>query len=332
MPELSIIMPLYNTEKYVGQAVQSLLSQSYTDFELIIVDDASTDGSFDVVKSLKDNRIKILTNDRNHGIVFSRNRGLIDAVGRFIAPFDSDDIALPDKFMKQIRFLKDHPEYGMLGSWIRMIDEKGNLLKKGWSLKASPEQIPSQLLFRNYFAQLSVVIRREAIPQGGYVEGYNMAEDYRMWIEVARNFKVWNYPEYLVYYRIHPGSVTDGNTERLNQYESKVFEYSFKFLDIQIDQNHASLLHLINNDDNILEIGKLKQIEEFLLLILNKNAIRRVYDQDQLIKVVLNRWIKACYKSRGMNVKTVNQFLTSPLWKFYFTNKNDKHIISSWIC
>lgn len=316
-------MPLYNTEKYVGQAVQSLLSQSYTDFELIIVDDASTDGSIEVVKSFKDSRIKILSNEQNQGIVFSRNRGLKEAVGRFIAPFDSDDIALPEKFMKQIRFLKDHPEYGMLGSWIKMIDEKGSLLKKGWRLMASPEQIPSQLLFRNYFAQLSVVIRREAIPQGGYVKGFNMAEDYRMWVEVARNFKVWNYPEYLVYYRIHPGSVTDGNTERLNQYESKVFEYSFKFLDIQIDQNHALLLHLINNDDNILEIEKLKQIEAFLLLILHHNTTHHVYDQDQLIKVVLNRWIKVCFKARYLHFKMANQFLASPMRSLYFRKIND---------
>lgn len=323
MPELSIIMPLYNTEDFVGQAVQSILSQSYTDYEFIIVNDASTDRSLEVVNSFSDKRIKILTNDQNMGIVFSRNKGLKESVGRYVAPFDSDDIALPDKFKKQIKFLRNNPEYGMLGSWVKMIDKNGNLLKKRWGLKASPEQIPAQLLFRNYFAQLSVVMRREAIPIGGYVEGFNMAEDYRMWIEVAKNYKVWNYPEYLAYYRINSGSVTDVNTEMLNNYVTKAFQYAYRFLGIEIDRYKASLLHLINSEEKIMDIDKLKQIEVFLLLILSQNDKLNIYKQDQLIKVVLNRWMKVCYKSRKLNVKTLKHFVTSPLFKLFFGSTYD---------
>jgi glycosyltransferase involved in cell wall biosynthesis len=101
-------MPLYNTESYVGQAIQSLLSQTYRDFELIIVNDASTDTSLEIVKTFNDTRLRILNNKKNSGIVFSRNKGLREAKGEFIAPFDSDDLAVNDKFEKQIGYLKKH--------------------------------------------------------------------------------------------------------------------------------------------------------------------------------------------------------------------------------
>lgn len=224
MPELSIIMPLYNTEMYVAQAIQSLLSQTYTDFELIIVDDGSTDKSLEIVKSFKDSRIKIMRNQQNQGIVFSRNRGLKEAVGEYIAPFDSDDIAMPDKFRKQIDFLKTHPDFGLIGSWIKMIDENGKFIKKKWRLFAKPEEIPAQLLFRNYFAQSSVVIRREALPVSGYENGFSFGEDYRMWIDIAKKYKMWNYPECLLLYRVHSKNTTSININNIEKHEKMIFE------------------------------------------------------------------------------------------------------------
>jgi len=317
IPELSIIMPVFNSERYIGEAVNSLLSQNYTDFELIIVDDASTDGSLQVVKSFDDNRIKIITNDRNRGIVFSRNRGLLEATGRFISPFDADDVAMHEKFSLQMGFLKKNPAYGMIGSWGRMINEEGKLLKQKWKLNASPEKIPAILLFRNYFLQPSIVIRREAIPKDGYSEGYDIGEDYKMWFEVARRFNVWNYPEYLVRIRIHKQSTTRGDTERLHRYDAKVYRYLFKPLEIELDDHLVSLLLLIKNDEQILLPESLEEIEALLLLILDQNRKLGIYDQKQLRKVVLNRWVKACNKARRLHFKMAARFLNSPLLKLY---------------
>ncbi len=320
MPELSIIMPLYNTEKYVGKAIQSLLLQSYTDFELIVVNDASTDDSLKVVKSFKDTRIKIITNDQNQGIVFSRNRGLNEAVGKFIAPFDSDDVAMPHKFRKQIDFLKMNADFGMVGSWTRMIDEEDSILKNKWRLPAPSKRIPAILLFRNYFVQSTIVIRREAIPDAGYQSGFDIVEDYIMWIDIARKFKVWNYPEYLVHYRIHSQSATKTNLERLHKCDIKVFQYTFNQLGIELDEKSSLLLLKIKSNENIYNAEEIKNIENLLLLILKTNAERHVYNQKQLTKVIFDRWIKVCYKARNQFFTTAKNFITSPLLVAYIKN------------
>lgn len=320
MPELSIIMPLYNTEKYVKEAVQSILFQTYRDFELIIVNDASTDNSLQIVKSLKDSRIKIIENEQNKGIVYSRNKGLNAAKGQFIAAFDSDDIAMPEKFSKQIDFLKLNTDFGMVGSWTKMIDEKGNLIKSKWKLTASPKQIPSIMLFRNYFVQSSVVLRREAIPEGGYSEGFDVVEDYKMWIDVARKFKVWNIPEYLVNYRVHSLSATQKDTESLDEKDIKVFRYIYKTLEIEIDEYVASVILLIKNNSRIQKTKELEDIERFMLYILLQNDKLNRYDQKQLTKVIFNRWIKSCFKARYLYWFSIKKFLTSPLLFRYIKN------------
>jgi len=317
MTELSIIMPLFNNERYVGQAIQSLLSQSYTDFELIIVDDASTDKSLQIVKSFSDSRIRILLNHQNQGIVYSRNKGLEAARGTYIAPFDSDDVAMPEKFRKQIDFLKTHPEYGMIGSWAEQINEEGKILKTKWKLDASPQSIPSILLFRNYFVQSSIVLRRESIPVGGYKLGYDIVEDYIMWADVSRIYITGNFPEYLVQYRIHSQSSTAFDDERLKRCEAKVFQHIYSQLDIEINDLEARILQTIKSKKNIINLKELAEVEDFLLLLLSQNKKLQLYDERELEKVVFNRWIKSCYKARFQNIGILRVLMGSSLSKLF---------------
>ena len=312
-PELSIIMPVYNSVKYVAEAVESLLSQSFTDFELIIINDASTDGSVDVLKSFKDSRIKLLNNNKNGGIVYSRNRGLAEARGKFIAQFDSDDIAMPEKFEKQIGFLKKNPGFGMVGSWVRMIDGDGIMTKEKWKLPAKPGLIPAIMLFRNYFVQSTIVARREAIPEGGYRRGYDVVEDYQMWIDIAKNYKTWNLPKYLVNYRVHGMSATNSDTGRLRDQDQLIFSGLFRDLEIDLDDNNFETHLLIKGNDPIEKIETLKRIEEHLQLIILQNRRAKVYDEKALTKVVFNRWLKCCYRARTAGFKVAGIFLQSPL-------------------
>jgi glycosyltransferase involved in cell wall biosynthesis len=312
-PDLSIIMPVYNTVSYLGESVESVLSQSFTDFELIIIDDASTDGSAELLNNFRDDRIKILTNTQNKGIVFSRNRGLNEAQGNFIAQFDSDDVARPDKFEKQIDFLKRNPDFGMVGSWVRMIDSEGKLIKQKWRLPAKPHLIPAIMLFRNYFVQSTIVARHGAIPEGGYKTGYDVVEDYKMWIEIANKYKVWNLPEYLVNYRVHGSSATNSDSTRLNKQHHLIFADLFRDLNIDLDEQNFRIHLIIKQSDPIMNIETLCQIEDHLKLIILKNNETRQYNEKALAKVVSNRWLKCCYRSRSVGLKTIKAFLTSPL-------------------
>ncbi len=316
-PTLSIIMPVYNAEAYLREAVESILAQTYTDFELIIVEDGSTDNSRKIIDSFTDSRVKKLYNDGNKGIVFTRNRGMAAARGRYIAPFDADDIAHPEKFAKQIQFLEENPEYGLLGTWAKLIDGKGNTLNEKWKVNAPPDRIPAILLFRNYFVQSSVVMRREATPKGGYETGLDAVEDYRMWTQIASKWKVWNYPEYLINYRIHEQGITKRESDLMPDRDDKVFRIAYKSLEITPDEHQYRLLQQIKNDHPIANIKTLKEIENFLLLILTRNDQLRVYDNKQLKKVVQNRWLKVCYKTRMPLHKRMWLFLKSPILRNY---------------
>ncbi len=316
VPTLSIIMPVYNAEAYLREAVESILAQTYTDYELIIVEDGSTDNSPEIIESFTDSRIQRLYNDGNKGIVFTRNRGMAAARGRYIAPFDADDIAHPEKYAKQIQFLEENPEYGLLGTWAKLIDGKGNTLSEKWKVNAPPERIPPILLFRNYFVQSSVVLRREAIPKGGYEKGLDAVEDYRMWTQVAQNWKVWNYPEYLINYRIHDQGISIRQEEQISHKDYLIFKKLYNYLKINLKENQYRLLQQIRSGHPIADKNSLQEIESILLLLLQQNAQLRIYDQTQLKKAVQNRWLKVCYRTRIPLFKRLWRFLKSPVLRF----------------
>ncbi|MDZ7776429.1 MAG: glycosyltransferase family A protein [Bacteroidales bacterium] len=207
-PLISVVMPVYNAEPYLKVAIESILHQTCENLEFILVDDASTDNSMQIIEGFSDPRIKVLKNAENRGNVYSRNRGISSMTGEFYAPFDADDIARKDKLEKQLTFLQNHQEYGMIGSWAKLIDENNKELPQKWKLDASPKRIPSILLFRNYFVQSSILIRKEAIPPNGYMQRLITGSDYNMWIEISKKYETWNYPAYLVQYRIHDKGIT----------------------------------------------------------------------------------------------------------------------------
>jgi glycosyltransferase involved in cell wall biosynthesis len=116
-PKISVVMPVYNGKEYLALAVESILRQTFADFEFIIINDGSTDNSADIAASYEDPRIKLLHNDKNLGLIPSFNRGLENSRGEYIARMDADDIAFPDRFKKQVAFLDDHPDIALCGSW-----------------------------------------------------------------------------------------------------------------------------------------------------------------------------------------------------------------------
>ncbi len=311
-PELSIVLPFFNSEKFIGESIAGLLGQSFRDFELIVVNDGSTDKSMEIVQGFNDERIRILHNEGNRGIVYSRNRGNAAARGRYLAPFDADDVARADKFEKQLAFLDAHPDFGMIGSWARLIDARGRVMRQKWKVNAPPGRIPAILLFRNYFVQSSVVIRRKAIPEEGYAEGYDAVEDYRMWGLVARRYKVWNYPAYLLQYRIHEQGITKRESDQMAGRDAKVFPLLYEPFHIQLNKRNLQLLQTLKDNRPITDLQDLNDLEAFFIHLLAQNKKHKVVDQKQLVTVVSDRWVKACWLARRLKHKTFLKFLRSP--------------------
>lgn len=199
---ISVVLPVYNGQTYLAEAIESVLNQSYTKFELIIINDGSSDSSDEIIRSFKDSRIKYL-HQQNKGLGATLNEGLKLASGSFIARQDQDDLSYPKRFEKQISFLEKHPEIIMCGTWARIIKENdGNAAFHKHSSNSALLHL--DMLFDNPFVHSSVMFRKEALNKAGYYTiDRNVYEDYDLWSRFLQYGQLANLPEVLLDYRHH---------------------------------------------------------------------------------------------------------------------------------
>lgn len=211
VPKVSVIMAVYNERPYLEKAVQSVLDQTFGDFEFIIVNDGSTDGSKEVLERFEQNSARIrLIHQENRGLIASVNRGLELAKGQYIARMDGDDICYPERFERQVRFLDSSPEVGILGTQIEKIDADGEVREDWkWSLPTDPEVISWRLLFNTCLCNPSVMMRRSILESlGGYARWATYVEDYELFTRAVLQTRLANLPDTLLKFRRHEGSVT----------------------------------------------------------------------------------------------------------------------------
>lgn len=220
---ISVLMSVYNDEKYLRKSVNSALEQSFSDFEFIIIDDGSTDKSLEIVKSYKDPRIRIVRNKNNIGLTKSLNKGLQFAQGEYIARMDADDIALPDRLGKQIDFMDKNPGVGVLGTAIYVIDEAGRLITKSRKPLTHPCCVWN-LLFRNSFYHPTVMIKKDLLLSvEGYSPQHKAGQDRDLWIRVFDKTKLANLKEPLLLHRKHRKQISHNldNVEYKERIESR---------------------------------------------------------------------------------------------------------------
>ena len=208
MPLASVIMPVYNAERFIQAAVDSILGQAFDDFEFIVVDDGSQDQSVALIEQYHDKRLRLLKNNTNAGIVHSLNSGIEVSSGQYIFRMDADDIAASDRFAKQIDFMERHRDVAVLGSNTTLIDERGETIGKE-EYPQTYEEIRQSMYVHNPFAHSSVVIRRSVLTECGlYDRTFLHNEDYDLWLRIGRRHRLENLPDRLLYRRIHSMNVT----------------------------------------------------------------------------------------------------------------------------
>jgi len=203
---ISVIMSVYNAEKYLKKAIESILDQSFDDFEFIIIDDKSQDSSADIISrySKKDQRIKYFKNRENKGLTFSLNKGLKLAHGDYIARMDADDISHPKRLEKQYTYLQKNNDIALLGTAAYNIDEKGEVISNR-NVPLSFEEIKENIKMVNPIIHPSVMFRKkDIIDIGCYNEKYTKVQDYELWFRaIANGLKAENLEEQLLYYRVN---------------------------------------------------------------------------------------------------------------------------------
>ena len=219
MIDISIIMPVYNEDKYLHAAIDSILSQTFDNFEFIIIDDASTDNSLQIIKSYTDKRIILICNEYNVGNYPSRNKGLEIAVGKYICVMDADDVAYPQRLELQYQYLEACSDLWILGTGLDF-----SIPGMKWTLPSSHEQLMIGLLQDNVSLHSSLMIRTDVMRKyGGYDEKYVYSCDYDLMSRFSLAGKVENLPEVLMMYRWHASQIS-----QLHQDEQKAFAYDIR--------------------------------------------------------------------------------------------------------
>jgi glycosyltransferase involved in cell wall biosynthesis len=206
---LTVLMAARNAEATLREAIDSVLAQSFDDFDLVVVDDGSDDRTPEILASYGDERLTVLRNDRSVGLAASLNRGLSRCEGRYVARQDADDRSRPDRFARQVQFLDTHAQVALVGSWYRTIDDAGSVLGE-LELPADATSLRWHLLYYCPFVHSAVTARSETLTEaGGFDESFAYASDYDLWSRIARRSFVANIPDYLVDYRLSPTSMTE---------------------------------------------------------------------------------------------------------------------------
>lgn len=211
LPLISVILPVYNAENTLGEAIGSILNQTFADFELILINDGSTDASEKIVLSYEDKRIKYFSNETNKGLIYTLNRGLRLARGKYIARMDADDISLPTRFEKQVRILEENPSIIVCGSRIAYFGIKKR--KSVYIAPESSEENKKWLVRESCFAHPTVMMRKEVLVNNriSYHPDYKNAEDYKLWIDLAPYGEFYNIQEVLLNYRLSSTQITQSH-------------------------------------------------------------------------------------------------------------------------
>ncbi len=250
-------MSVYNAERYLRKAIESMLNQTFRDFEFLIINDGSTDSSVEILKSYRDPRIKIINNKKNIGLAKSLNKGLQVARGEYIARHDSDDISLPKRFEKQVEFLDSNSQTALVGSWAEVIDEFEEP-KEVWHSLSQPHLLRWKLLFKNQFAHCAAMFRKSAVMQmGGYSEELSSAQDYDLWSRISFSWEVANIPEVLVKWRKWGKNISTirrhKQLEIARQISRRNLEYIFEEAIDDLAFESCRLFYYLSNETLVFE-------------------------------------------------------------------------------
>lgn len=316
---VTVLMPVFNSELYISEAINSILKQTYQNFEFLIINDGSTDSSDKIIRSFEDSRIKYIDNKINKGIVSTLNQGLEYSTGKYIARMDADDISAPTRLAKQVNFLETNPDYKLCGSQAFAINSSGKQTHK-LNRPLSHHKIKVFNLFRNAFIHPTIMAHADIMKGFSYSESNKYAEDYLLFSQITMMYKVINLRERFLYYRIHEESITSQKEEEMKNSELKTMAYLLSSLFDDIPTKTLLIHHnILRPNENKISLN---EMESHLINISKANKIKKIFNQLTLNKQLQKEWFNCLIRSRKKSLKS---FISSDL--FHIRDINLKQIL-----
>lgn len=302
-PLISVIMSTYNEEKYIETSLKSLLNQTFQEFEIIIVDDASTDNTRQLIQRLQDERIHLICNEENQGLTKNLNKALKYVTGKYIARMDGDDIAFPTRFEKQVQYMEKHPETMLVSCYTKSFGDSDLV----FALPDDSEVLKVRMLVRPVYAHPGFMMRRELIEAGyRYNEEYRTAQDYEFASRVAEKYKIGLVPEILLLYRVHKKQVSAkaGNQQFNNA--DKIRKRQLERLGVRLSETEWESYQELVKESKVDSLEHFDKVYEIIRKMLQSNEKSKIYNpniMEKTLKKMLYTWV-----IRNKNIKHILAF------------------------
>lgn len=313
-PKVSVFVPVYNRSRYLCVALNSILAQTFTDFEVVAVDDGSTDGSLELLEryAARDPRVRVAANGANLGIPRTRNRGLELARGEYIALLDSDDYAYPGRLEAQVRFLDAHPDHVQVGSWGSFMDDAGRLHRRVRRQPVAAPDVDAELLFRCCLSNRSIMARTAVLRAYRYREEFPRCQDYDMHVRLAERYPMANLPQILVCGRQHGDRYTRLTHDLGRERKIAIHRAQLEALGLAPSQTDLERHHLLSRG-GMAEREYLDWADAWLHDLLAANGRTGRYDRASLARAVGRRWLRLCLRARQRGLRSLARMFASPL-------------------
>jgi len=307
-------MAVYNGQAHIVESVQSIVQQTYPHWELLAIDDGSSDRSLELLESVRDARVVVEVNDRNLGLVGVRNRILERARGRYVAWLDQDDLAYPDRLARQVAFLESHPDVAACGSWTDILEQHpdGRQSRQRLRLPAAHSEIRAQLPFRNPISCNTVMMHVDAFRRAGlaFRPPYGNSLDYDLWSVASDSLGFANMPSVLGAYRVHPGQTSQGAAlDVMNDHQVRIAsELIERTLGIPMTQQRR-LLHRSATvwPVRIEDYGDLTSLARWFADLRSANSTTLAFDRQTFDRAIARQWLTVCQGARrgGVPIRQV---------------------------
>jgi glycosyltransferase involved in cell wall biosynthesis len=314
-PAVTVLMGVYNAATYLREAIDSILNQTFTDFEFLIYNDGSTDETAAIVRAYVDSRISFFDNPVNRSVSPNLNEGIERAAGRYIVRMDGDDIAHPERIAKQVAYMDAYPEVGLCGTAIQYFGASNALIQ----LPQDNDTIQHTMWLQNAFYQPSVIIRTSVLRESGlrYDVQYEFAEDYKLWSDMCAVTQVHNMPEALLNYRIHPHQISRRQSLGQQQVSAKIRKEQMQRLHIQLQPEQERAFELLTIDDRWCDF----QLADYhtvaaLLDDLGAQAQRSTVAVSVVNNVIAQQWSRILNAARQYTPALIPYVLRQPMRRY----------------
>lgn len=298
VPRVSVVIPAYNRERYLRAAIESVLTQSFGDFELLVIDDGSTDRTREVAHAIADPRLRVLVHQTNAGLARTRNAGIDAARAPYLAFLDSDDVARRDRLARQVAFLDRHPDHAAVGAWIDWMDERGRPLGRVKRRPPRADDVAALRLFRQGIENTASMARTALLRRYRHDEHFEVSEDFDLWARIAADHPIANLPQILVRRRAHGDQTSKDRDEQTRGYRQLIYARQLERLGVRFteeDLRRHHLLRRMRKSRFAPDAPFVEWADAWLAGLQDANARAGAYPEPALSRLLGGFWAKVCW-------------------------------------